>query len=236
MNARQTAMALALAAGLVTGASADDGSGCYPEEGCYPPDHPVWIEAQKVQDASEAAWKRSLAAQSCRYLRTECHYDPGTKLGQCAIVAQCKSSPTGSVEASFNGDYGRSPEQIGRLHNCNGQLMLDGCGPSPAPDTSGKGSLPPDILDRINNPGADSDDMERRCRDAFAKSRAATSCTLTSVSADGLGLLGPAGNCGINARCKHPNAGLDILESYRGPPDDLRRLSNCGGRLVVGAC
>ena len=32
-----------------------------------------------------------------------------------------------NVEASFDGDYGRSPEQFERLYNCYGLLMLDGC-------------------------------------------------------------------------------------------------------------
>ena len=130
MHARRTTgAALVLAATLAMSALAQqhDG-GCYPEEGCYPPDHPVWVEAAKVQDASKAAWDRSRAAESCRYLRTECEYKPETGLGQCRIVASCKSSPIGGhVEASFDGDYGRSPEQFERLYNCYGLLMLDGC-------------------------------------------------------------------------------------------------------------
>lgn len=124
-----TRVALALTVVLSVGAFAQEhDGGCYPEEGCYPPDHPVWIKASKVQDDSKAAWDRSRAAQSCRYLRTECEYKPETELGKCRIVASCKSSPIGGyVEASFDGDYGRSPEQFERLHNCYGLLTLDGC-------------------------------------------------------------------------------------------------------------
>ena len=94
---------------------------------------------------------------------------------------------------------------------------------------------PEDIIDlgRGNDPSA-GDDMERRCTEAFKRSRASESCTLASVWTDSL--IVPAGSCGLNAKCKTLDPGMRTLDSYTGPLDDVRRLSNCDGRLVAGSC
>ena len=65
---------------------------------------------------------------------------------------------------------------------------------------------PEDIIDLSggNNPSV-GDAMERRCTEAFGRSRASESCTLASVWTDGL--LVPAGSCGLNARCKTSTPG-----------------------------
>ena len=94
---------------------------------------------------------------------------------------------------------------------------------------------PEDIIDLSggNSPSA-GDAMERRCTEAFGRSRASESCTLASVWTDGL--LVPAGSCGLNANCKTSTPGVRTVDSYTGPLDDVRRLSNCDGRLVAGSC
>ena len=103
------------------------------------------------------------------------------------------------------------------------------------PDPSDK-IEPEDIIDLSggNNASAGDDDMERRCTEAFKRSRASESCTLASVWTDGL--LVPAGSCGLNAKCKTSTPGVRTVDSYTGPLDDVPRLSNCDGRLVAGSC
>ena len=78
-----------------------------------------------VQQCSDA-WGDSSASQSCGL--NQVHDNLASisvnSSGQCTISVDCSTSTYGvHRNTSFTG----SANEMGRLHNCNGHLKLDGC-------------------------------------------------------------------------------------------------------------
>lgn len=78
-----------------------------------------------VQQCS-GAWGNSSASQSCGLHQV---HDNQASIsvnssGQCTISVDCSTSTYG---VHRNTSFAGSVNEMGRLHNCNGHLKLDGC-------------------------------------------------------------------------------------------------------------
>lgn len=77
-----------------------------------------------VQQCSDA-WGNSSASQSCGLNQVHDNLASiSVSGGQCSVSVDCSTSTYGvHRNTSFTG----SVNEMGRLHNCNGNLKLDGC-------------------------------------------------------------------------------------------------------------